>query len=224
MTDARCGMRIGTDAVLLGAWTAAGKDVRHIADIGAGCGIIALMLAQRAADARITAVECDPGACSDARTNIASSPWSHRISVAECRFEEYKPAERLDLIVSNPPFFTEQLHSPDKTRAIARHAGELSFAALASRAEELLTPDGRIAVVLPAGDDDDTILTAALNRLHPARHCHVADRTGRPPKRSLWEFSLEEYACTYSTLVIRDDSGNFSPDYIKLGQPYHINL
>lgn len=129
-------MRIGTDGVLLGSWTRAGEDTLSIADIGTGCGIIALMLAQRAANAKVDAVEPDPGACADARCNFASSPWKDRIRLHALSFGVFCPAGRYDLIVSNPPFFTEELKSPDAARAAARHAGALSFDALAEAAPE----------------------------------------------------------------------------------------
>lgn len=224
MTDARCGMRIGTDGVLLGAWASAGSDTRSVLDIGTGCGLIALMLAQRAPGAAIDAIECDDGACADAGCNFAASPWSDRITLRQCLFNDFNAGRSYDLIVSNPPFFSETLHSPDAARATARHAGALSFEAIASRALSLLAPGGRMAVVLPAADDSDTLATASLHRLHPRRHCSVCTRADMPAVRSLWEFAATDGECEETALILRDDSGAYSPGYCALTHNFHIHM
>lgn len=224
MTDARCGMRIGTDGVLLGAWASAGPDTRSVLDIGTGCGVIALMLAQRAPGAAIDAIECDKGACADAECNFAASPWSDRIKLSQCRFNDFKTGRNYNLIVSNPPFFSETLHSPDAARAAARHAGDLSFGAIASRAAGILAPGGRVAVVLPAADDSGTIAAAALHRLYPRRHCSVRTRKDMPAVRSLWEFSATCGVCEETTLTLRDDSDAYSPEYCALTHNFHIHM
>lgn len=222
MTDEHCGMRIGTDAVLLGAWAATDNGIRRIADIGTGCGIIALMLAQRVPEALVEGVETEPGACLDARTNFEASPWRERMVLHECSFEDLGCQNgRYDLIVSNPPFFTEALHSPDAVRAAARHAGTLCFPTLAAKCRQLLTAVGRLAVVLPAADDEPTLLEASLNRLYPRRHCRVRTRSGEDAVRSLWEFSPEDGDCTEEELIIRNDDMTYSERYCRLTAEFH---
>ena len=224
MTDQHCGMRIGTDGVVLGAWASANEDTRHVADIGTGCGLIALMMAQRAANARIDAVENDRGACIDADHNFRNSDWSNRINLIECDFAQFSPNARYDIIVSNPPFFTETLQSPDSARAAARHAGSLSFSSLAAASHKLLSDDGRLAVVLPAENDDETLFQAALAGLCPRRRCAVLPRIGAKPIRTLWEFALCDGPCEHSELALRDPAGNFSKQYIDLTKEFHIHL
>jgi len=224
MCDEHCGMRIGTDGVLLGAWADVAPQTIRVADIGTGCGIIALMIAQRAPHARITAVEYEPGACSDARKNFNMSPWPDRFTLEECCFSDFTPHDAFDLIVSNPPFFTESLQSPDTCRAVARHAGSLSFESIAARCAELLSPRGSLAVILPTADDDATIMTAALHKLYPQRLCHVRNSCESIAKRSLWEFSRKDGECKCDTLTLHDPDGTFSDAYRILTRDFHINF
>lgn len=225
MTDAHCGMRINTDGVLLGAWASvAPQPLRRVIDVGCGCGVIALMLAQRAPHASVTAIDCDSGAVNDAAVNFASSPWAERIVLFDSCFENFSPSDKFDLVVSNPPFFTEELKSPEASRAMARHEGALSFEALAARAHSMLMAGGRLAVILPADADARTIATATLHAIYPRRHCKVRTRPDLPFVRSMWEFSLDDGECDETALSIRNDSGEFTPEYKLLTHDFHIFL
>ena len=125
----RCAMKVGTDGVLLGAW--AGQDrPGEILDIGTGSGLIALMLAQRFPQARITGIDCDRDAVMQARENFAGSPWSGRLRAIHTSLQNYchgqeAASERFSLIVSNPPFYDNTLTNPDSRRCTARHTGGL---------------------------------------------------------------------------------------------------
>ena len=127
----RCAMKVGTDGVLLGAWTRTGQGC-SILDIGTGTGLIALILAQRIPDARITAVELDREAALQAAENVRNSPWAARIEVVEADIRQYatRVSHPFDIIVSNPPFFNSSLHSPSEARTQARHTDSLSYAEL----------------------------------------------------------------------------------------------
>ena len=105
-----CAMKVGTDGVLLGSWCAC-SSARRIADIGTGTGLIALMCAQRNADAKIDAIDIDHSAVECARENVARSVWSGRIRVIESAVQDYTCEKRYDLIVSNPPYFSETLQT-----------------------------------------------------------------------------------------------------------------
>ncbi len=107
-------MKVGTDGVLLGAWATVAPHAARILDIGTGTGVIALMLAQRAPRARITGI--DIGDVAEARANADASPWADRVEMIRCPVQEFRPAERFDLIVSNPPYFVDSLRSPDAGR------------------------------------------------------------------------------------------------------------
>ena len=113
-------MKVGTDGVLLGAWADC-NGAKRILDIGTGTGVIALMLAQRNAEAEVQAVEIDETATRRARSNFDLSPWAERLTVENCAVQEFAPAEKFDLIVSNPPYFVDSLLPPDAKRSTARH-------------------------------------------------------------------------------------------------------
>ena len=146
----KCAMKVGTDAVLLGAWA----DItacKNILDIGTGTGIIALMLAQRCF-ANIDAIDIDTDAYSQAKENVAASPFAERINVIHASCSEYTGScarEKYDLIVSNPPYFINSLKCPDNKRSVARHTDSLSLFELIDDSCSLLSLSGRIALVLP---------------------------------------------------------------------------
>lgn len=199
----RCPMKVGTDGVLLGAWAAIGPNDRRILDIGTGTGVIALMAAQRtesppeagadsfgaSADAsgvRIVGVDTDD--VSQARENAAASPWGGRVEFVRCPVQEYRPAERYDLILSNPPFFVDSLTCPDAGRTLARHAVSLPFDALRDAVVRLLAPGGRFAAVLPFAEGE-RFVSICRGRLDLRRRTDVRTTPRRPVKRVLLEFA-----------------------------------
>lgn len=174
-------MKVGTDGVLIGAWVPV-DNVSNALDIGAGTGLIALMLAQRGV-ADVTALEIDPASAAEAELNVNRSPWCHNVRVANDDFLKYNPGRCYDLIVSNPPFFEETLHSPDPRRAAARSEASLPIDQLIGHASELLSSHGRLAIILPNSRRDALIYLAAINHLHINVEVAVAHREGKPPRR-----------------------------------------
>ena len=187
LTDRRCGMKIGTDAVLAGVLSTLCRDDGAVADIGAGCGIIALMLAQRYPLARIDAVEIDHGAASDLRENVEFSPWKDRVRCVEDDFSSLDGA--YDLIVSNPPYYNNGDVAPDLSRATARHAGSLSPGSLVSFAVTHLNPGGRLAMIVPTESVSDIESRAVFGRLSLARRTDISTSPRRGITRSFLEFS-----------------------------------
>ena len=117
-------MKVGTDGVLLGAWAEL-EEAASILDIGTGTGLIALMAAQRNAQARIDALEIEPAACQEAAHNIRISPWAERIRLYPQALQAFFPAIGYDCILCNPPFFVHSTPAPDNGRSLARHTGTL---------------------------------------------------------------------------------------------------
>ena len=124
--DERSAMKIGTDGVLVGAWADVEDDWR-ILDVGTGTGLIALMLAQRNASAKIVGIDISHEAVEEARDNFSRSPWATRLSAIEGDVCGFEGSEKFDHIVSNPPYFVDSLHSPDALRTMARHTSSLMF-------------------------------------------------------------------------------------------------
>ena len=219
-------MKVGTDGVLLGAWARLEPSQRRILDIGTGTGLIALMAAQRteAWGAEIAGVEIDAGAAEDARDNFEDSEWSARVSVVECPIQEFHPEEKFDHILSNPPYFVASLLSPNESRTTARHTTSLTFEELAAAAARLLSPDGRLSLVLPYDAVGDMTLAAARSGLFLARRADVRTKHTAEPKRSLLEYRFEPRPTERTTLTIHIEGGDYSEEYRTLTKDFYLNF
>jgi tRNA1Val (adenine37-N6)-methyltransferase len=221
VNDANCAMKIGTDGVLLGAWADV-AGARSVLDIGAGSGLVALMVAQRNAEAAIVAVEVDAGAAADCAGNIAASPWSERIVVHTGDFANYAPTQPIDLIVSNPPFFTEALRSPSALRAQARHEAGLSPKTLIAYASRVLAADGSLAMITPCTDADNILYTAEMAHLKLRCCTEVAMRHGDEPTRMLWQFCRKDGHVAKTTLTLRASAHEWTDEYLQLTSAFYI--
>lgn len=219
--DSNCGMKVGTDGVLLGAWTEIGNAAR-ILDAGCGSGLIALMIAQRSPEVMVTGIEIDPDAASDASANAAGSMFSNRIEII-CDNYMSMVDRKFDLIVSNPPFFTESLHSPRRSRASARHEGEFGIEVLLRTAPAFLNEGGSLSFIAPASRDSEIEFLAELSRLHLSRKCSVRSVEGKKPFRTLWQLSTAEVIMPQiSYLSIRNTDGSVHEDYHSLTKDFYL--
>lgn len=222
----RCPMKVGTDGVLLGAWVGVGAADRRVLDVGTGTGLIALMLAQRTVEARITGV--DVGCVAQARQNADASPWGCRIELVRCPVQEFAPGELFDLIVSNPPFFTESLTCPDPGRTTARHTVSLSFEELRDAALRLLTSAGRLALILPDTEAPRFVAVCA-GALTLVRRTDVRTTPRRPAKRVLMEFVRSESQAPGSPLcselvVGTGEHEQYTPQYRALTRDFYLKF
>ena len=225
--DSRCGMKLCSEAVVLGAWTfRRHKDARRVADAGAGSGILSLLAAQICEDARVSALEIDAGACADARRNFTESPWSERLRVVDGHFADYRPEEPLDVVVSNPPFFATGELSPEGLRAQARHEGTLSYEALFEYAADTLrTDDGRLCCISPAEREQELIFKAEMAGLKLRRLCRLHTRArSREASRLLWDFSTTDGEMEETELRVRIPGGGYSDEYLALVGEFYPTL
>jgi tRNA1Val (adenine37-N6)-methyltransferase len=217
-------MKVGTDGVLLGAWTAINK-AKDILDIGTGTGLIALMLAQRST-AIIDAIEIDRDAACQAIENIKSSPWHNRIHVYNTSLQHYSlHHKQYDLIVSNPPFFQNALPAPDPKRMLARHNQQLSMSELVLGVKRLLTSDGRFCFIVPP--DVFRVFTELAEKqlLFPVRQTHVRPAPNRPVKRILAAFSSIRSDESVEELIIESNGRHgYSEEYIELTSGFYLDL
>lgn len=221
-------MKVGTDGVLLGAW-AGSTCPRRILDIGTGTGLIALMLAQRFPEAEITAIEIDSQACEEASGNFNRSPWTSRLKLICGDFLNLPTeifGEPFDLIVSNPPFFTNGALAPDAARLTARHEITLPLERLVETAAALLSPTGQISLILPADHEGRVRETAVFNRLELSRMIHVSTVPSKPPRRLLVELTNNDRdtICEPDLLSIHSADGNFTDKYINLLKDFYLNF
>ena len=222
----KCAMKVGTDAVLLGAWVNL-ADCKNILDIGTGTGIIALMLAQRSTG-DIDAIDIDNDACIQAEENVKASPFAERIRVIHAACSEFAGSvtrKKYDLIVSNPPYFINSLKCPDDKRSVARHTDSLPLSELVENACSLLSSSGRIALVLPYEQLEEVESIARKNSLFVSRQTDVIPVPGAHPKRLLIELSaVEADATNRDTLVIEESRHQYTPEYIALTKDFYLKM
>ena len=210
----RCAMKVGTDAVLLGAWMHV-EGAHRMLDIGCGCGLIALMAAQRNAEGRVVAVEIDAEATRQARENVERSPWKERIEVVNADICTFHPEEKFDAIFSNPPYFVNALKCPDKQRSTARHTDTLDFDTLMRCAASLLSVDGEFSVVVPMEAAPAIKAAAIQHRLFLSRETHVYTKPSAPAKRALLAFkpALPDASTDVRPLVMYPHPGVVGEEY-----------
>lgn len=223
MSDAHCPMKIGTDGVLLGAWADAG-DARTILDVGTGCGLIALMLAQRFPSAKIMGIDFHPGAVQDAEENFRRSPFGDRLQAVQRDFLCGETSRRYDFIVSNPPFFSEDTPSPDAARAAARQAVHLPLEALAEGIDRMLCERGGTALIYPFSAAERVIDAFSRYGFWLTRRTDVKGSEKRPAKRSLLAFSrlVPAGGAIRDTLCLCDAKGGRSEAYLELTKDFHL--
>ncbi len=221
ISDSNCGMKTGTDGVTLGAWVSC-RDVHSVIDVGAGSGLISLMIAQRSPVARIHAVEIDPGAASDARFNVDASPWSRRIDVVNDDISHYTPDTPPDLIVSNPPFFNTGETSADSCRVAARHESSLTCRTLLEYACANLADTGRLAIIIPAERSDEIIYNAEMIHLKVRRQCLLHSKPDQVPFRVMIEFMRHDGPIELEDMTIRGHHGYYTPEFKKLTENFYL--
>jgi tRNA1Val (adenine37-N6)-methyltransferase len=222
----RSAMKVGMDGVLLGAWANV-SGAKRILDIGTGTGLIALMMAQRNAEANIDAIEIEQEAFHEALFNVKQTPWSNRISVECCQFQEFarKTGLKYDLIISNPPYFGNGLKVPDENRAQARHSDSLPLDVLISGAVKLLNSSGKIALVLPFESLQELMQLTSLNDLFVSRLCLVKPNPQKPIFRILVELTNSEREAQEENLMIEFEKHfDYTPEYRELTRDFYLKF
>ncbi|QHI38244.1 tRNA1(Val) (adenine(37)-N6)-methyltransferase [Kordia antarctica] len=219
-------MKVGTDGVLLGAWASVESNPFAILDIGAGTGLIALQLAQRSTAEVIDAIEIDDDAYEQAVDNFENSPWSNRLFCYHAGLDEFvdEIEDTYDLIVSNPPFYTEDFKTKNMQRDTARFTDALPFSALLQGVSKLLEPSGTFCTVIPYKECEHFINLAEANGLFPRKICHVKGNPKVDFKRSLLTFSFEETKTTTEELVIETTRHQYTEAYILLTKDFYLKL
>lgn len=220
----RAAMKVGTDAVLLGAWCNV-QGVRRALDVGTGCGVIALMVAQRAPEASIAAIDIDPEAVAEAAGNFAASPWGSRLRAQLCDFKQFAAEEKYDLIVSNPPYFMNGVLPSGGSRTVARHTTELTYRQLLEEAKPLLASGGRLAIVTPADCESQVTEDCAWCGYSPLRVTEVMPVAGAAPKRLLWELVPRQCRLQERTqLAIEHSPLDYTDEYRQLCRDFYLKF
>jgi tRNA1Val (adenine37-N6)-methyltransferase len=223
----RCAMKVGTDGVLLGAWTPVNHNPYSILDIGTGTGLIALMLAQRSYAEQIDALEIDENAYEQATDNFENSPWNDRLFCFHAGLDEFveEPEDEYDLIVSNPPFYTENYKTDNEQRDLARFAAALPFEELIEAAALLLSENGIFAVIIPYKEEANFLALAKENQLFPIKITRVKGTPITEIKRSLMAFVRNEIInFPIDELIIETDRHQYTPEYIELTKAFYLKM
>ena len=222
----RCAMKIGTDGVLLGAWASINHKPFSILDIGTGTGILSLMLAQRTFAETIEAIEIDDNAFEQAAENFENSPWADRLFCYHAGFIEFieEVDDKYDLIVSNPPFQSEDYKTDNTQRDLARFTDALPFDHLLYGTSKLLSENGKAAFIIPFSEEDNFIALASKFNLYPNRLTRVKGTPSTDIKRSLLEFSFNETNIDTSELIIEIGRHDYTEDYINLTKDFYLKM
>ncbi len=218
----RCSMKVGTDAVLLGAWVDINR-AKRILDVGTGSGVIALMIAQRTSDdIRVDAIEIEKQDAMQAKENILISSWSKKVSVFNQSIQEFESTIKYDLIVSNPPYFINSLLPPAVNRARTRHTEKLTFEELITHSIRLLDSSGTLVVILPVKEGNDFKQLASKNELYLKRQLAFYSRKEKPQERWLFEFGFEQIKPKEEKLILYEAGDLKSNDYINLTKDFYL--
>ena len=220
-------MKIGTDGVLLGAWAPILHNPFSVLDIGTGTGIIALMLAQRSNATQIDALEIEENAYEQATDNFENSPWNDRLFCFHAGLDEFmdEPEDEYDLIVSNPPFYSEDYKTNNEQRDLARFQDALPFEDLIEAADLLLSENGILAVIIPFKEEERFLALANEFELYPIQITHVKGTPTTEIKRSLLALSRNNIETpTINELVIEIGRHEYTPEYIALTKAFYLKM
>ena len=224
----RCAMKIGTDGVLLGAWAPLTHSPESILDIGAGTGLIALMLAQRSPAPLIDALEIDEDAYEQAVENFERSDWGDRLFCYHAAFDEFveemQEEEKYELIVSNPPFYSEDYTSEDAPRTQARFAEALPFQELLEGVSLLLSENGIFSCIIPYKEEEKFLQLAEANKLFPQKITRVRGTENSEIKRSLLSLGFHKIKPKMDDLFLEISRHQYSQKYRDLVAPFYLKL
>lgn len=223
--DRGCGMKICSDSVLLGAWYFAPyAEAKTIVDVGAGSGILSLIGAQMCPDAHVTALELDGGAAEASQANFAESPFANRLNINEGDFALWKPESKIDLVISNPPYFTNGERSADSVRAAARHQEGLSYASLMRVCLQWLAADGHLGLVSPAEFENEIVFEGEMVGLKLRRILRIRTSHRKAVTRLLFDFSPTDGPLITETLDLRGSDSRPTAAYATLVENLYQTL
>ena len=223
----KCAMKIGTDSVLLGAWCPIDNNPFSILDIGAGTGVLSLMLAQRSHAEQIDALEIDEDTYEQCVENFEASPWSDRLFCFHAGLDEFieEPEDEYDIIISNPPFYSEDYKTDNSQRDLARFQDAMPFEELIEAADLLLSENGIFAVIIPYKEEERFIDLCAEVELFPVKVTRVKGSHTTPIVRSLLAFKRFELSTlTADELVIEINRHEYTDDYINLTKDFYLKM
>ena len=221
----KCAMKVSTDACIQAAWTPLMESVNTVLDIGTGTGLLSLMLAQRLPAAHIDALESESQAAEQAAQNSLLSPFNSRIAVHHCDATQWTSDHRYDLIICNPPFFTDSLRGRDHARNQARHSGSLNLQSLLDLLHHHLSPKGYASIMLPPSDHQRFSALAQQGQIFLRKKLEVQDSEKGRITRVIGIYCSEAIEFPgIERLIIKNDDAAYSAEFTALLQPFYLYL
>jgi tRNA1Val (adenine37-N6)-methyltransferase len=220
-----CAMKVTTDSCLFGAWVADQiSDQQYILDIGGGTGLLSLMLAQKNSNFKITSVEIEDNCFQQLKENILQSSFAHQISPVHANILDFKSSVKFNSIISNPPFYENQLRSDQTAVNQARHEESLSLKNLFNSVDTLLNTDGVFYVLLPYYRMDEAVQIANQFGLYPALITQVKQTPAHQPFRVMFRFEKTNHACKHTEITITESNSNYTATFVALLKDYYLYL
>ena len=220
-------MKVCTDSCLFGAWVAneieKGNQIQNILDIGTGTGLLTLMLAQKT-NAAITAIEINTDAALQASENFRLSPWNNKLTVFNTSLQKYKPQQKFDLIICNPPFFENNLLSPESGKNSAKHQGSLNLSDLFLYISQFLSENGIAAILIPYALNKKALELAIANNLYCCKEVNVKQTYRHKFFRSMQMFSRKNIEADKKQMSIKDENDLYTSDFVYLLKDYYLYL
>lgn len=233
VSHSRSAMKVGVDGVLVGCWADVAKAGK-ILDVGTGCGLIALIMAQRCPNAQVVGIDIDKSSVEEARENVNGSLWRDRIDIRLKSFPDDIVGcaddldAKFDLVISNPPYFNSGVYEASTPREMARHQGVLSPSSLLKYSFRLLNDGGSLAMVLPSEESEVIEIEAKSLGYVLTRKCLVRGHANAPWKRVLlqWRYGVadndENNAAEYLTLEL--SAGTPTEEYRELCKDFYLKF
>lgn len=217
-------MKVSTDACIQGAWAPIQQQVKHVLDIGAGTGLLSLMLAQRNSSVAIDAIELDEAAAEQAKENVAASPWTERINVMQGDVKHYPFATKYDMVICNPPFFINSLQSEEAQRNNARHDVTLGQQDLLEVIGKCTTAEGYAVIMLPPVEHAAWQQLCGKNGWHLVQKLEVQPRAGKEVNRIVGVYSRLKEELQSATLPIKNADDSYTEAFTELLRPFYLFL
>lgn len=216
-------MKVNTDSVLLGAWAQNSKDAKEGLDIGSGTGILALMLAQKYPNLELIGVEIEPNAFEESKFNFNNSPWKERLTAVNLPVQKYESSSLLDLIITNPPYFENDLKNEDKNKITARHTDSLSFQNLVNFVETNLSQKGNFYLILPLTESEIFREIAKQTSLLLIRIAFVKPNEKKNANRVMMTFSKTKKELKEETFCVYQSQGFYSERHHELTKDFYLD-
>lgn len=220
INQSRSALKVGTDAMILGSFIDSTSKKKGL-DIGAGTGVLSLMIAQNNPDIEIDAIEIDSDSFLDCKENFAGLKYSEKLKIVHADFLSFSFQKKYDLIFSNPPFYYNSLQSSDERTAISKHSVHLPFDRLFEKVSLLLTENGHFWLIIPAEHTPTIKDIAKENHLFPLHEINVFAKPGKHT-RSILSFSKIGGSTSFNSLTIREETGAYTEQYIQLTKDFHF--